>query len=135
MIRGHHQQVQHIGTHETLTSIRQIHWIVRGQEVVKGVIKKCVVCLMIEGKLYPSPTLPYLPEERTSEGPPFYNTGVNFTDPLYVKSTQAEVIILKKNYVSFHMCLNTSSAFRTNIRFLSYHVIASLQEVCEYPTP
>ena len=51
---------------------------------VKGVIRKRVICLKMEGRPYPTPTTPDLPEERVSDGLPFVNTGVDFAEPLYV---------------------------------------------------
>ena len=49
-----------------------------------------MVCLRNKGKLYLTPILPDLPEERVSKGPPFYNIGADFAGPLYVKDTHTE---------------------------------------------
>ena len=76
VIRDHHQLVHHNGICKTLKSIRQIHWTTD--------CKRCdqKMCgLSIEGRVYPTPPLSDLPEERVSEGPLFYNTGV--TETLY----------------------------------------------------
>ena len=42
LILEHHKLVHHNGIRETL---RQSYWIIHGREVVKQVIKKCVLCL------------------------------------------------------------------------------------------
>ena len=59
----------------------------------------------MEGRPYPTPTTPDLPEERVSDGPPFVNTGVDFAGPLYVQNgTQGEQI---KAYVCLFKCAAT----------------------------
>ena len=86
IIRDYHNQVHHDRIRDTLNSIRGKYWIIKGREAVKGVIRKCVICLKMEGKPYPTPTTPDLPEERVSDGLPFVNTGVDFAGPLYVQN-------------------------------------------------
>ena len=99
LIRDHHHRVHHNGIRDTLNSIRGRYWIIKGREAVKRVIRKCVICLKMEGRPYPTPTTPDLPEERVSDGPPFVNTGVDFAGPLYVQNgTQGEQI---KAYCAF----------------------------------
>ena len=64
-----------------------------------------MICLKMEGRPYPTPTTPDLPEERVSDGPPFVNTGVDFAGPLYVQNgTQDEQI---KAYVCLFTCAAT----------------------------
>ena len=65
-----------------------------------------MVCLRNEGKPYPTPILPDLPEERVSEGPPFCNTGVDFAGPLYVKDAHTEGENIKA-YVCLFTCAST----------------------------
>ena len=75
------------------------NWILCGREVVKKVLRKCVICKRYEGKAVSSPPLPQLPEERVGEYPPFANTGVDFTGLLYIKSDKEG-----KAYVSLFTC-------------------------------
>ena len=83
LIRDHHHRVHHNGIRDKLNSIQGRYWIIKGREAVKRVIRKCVICLKMEGRPYPTPTMPDLPEERVSDGPPFVNAGVDFAGPLY----------------------------------------------------
>ena len=85
-IREKHFKVLHNGIRDTLSAVRETHWILRGREAVKRVLRKCVICKRYEGKSVSSPPLPQLPEERVGEYPPFANTGVDFAGPLYIKS-------------------------------------------------
>ena len=77
LIQNRHQLVHHNGIRKTLAAVRETHWILRGREAVKRVLRNCVVCRKFEEKPYPAPLPPDLPEERVSEGPPFANTGID----------------------------------------------------------
>ena len=61
IIKDYHNQVHHNGIRDMLSSVRGKYWIIKGREAVKGVIRKCVICLKMEGKPYPIPTTPDLP--------------------------------------------------------------------------
>ena len=107
IIRCHHNRSHHSGIRDTLNSVRGMYWIIRGREAVKKVIRKCIVCLRAEGKPYPTPHMPDLPEERVNDGPPFINTGVDFAGPLYVwKERQVG------KQVKAYICLFTCAATR-----------------------
>ena len=68
-----------------------------------------MICLKMEGRPYPTPTMPNLPEGRVSDGPPFVNTGVDFAGPLYVQNgTQDEQI---KAYVCLFTCTATRAVY------------------------
>ena len=98
-IHEKHFKVLHNGIQDTLNAVRETHWILRGREVVKKVLRKCVICKRYEGKAVSSPPLPQLPEERVGEYPPFANTGVDFAGPLYIKSDKEG-----KAYVCLFTC-------------------------------
>lgn len=85
VIRDTHERVKHGGIRNTLATIRERFWIVRGREAVKKSLRHCVVCQKVEGLPYRPPSLPDLPSYRVSEDPPFSNTGLDFAGPLYVK--------------------------------------------------
>ena len=97
LIRQGHDRVFHNGIRETLNIIRETHWIVQGREAVKRVLRRCVIC---QGKAYPTPQIPQLPEDRVGDHPPFAVTGVDFAGPLYVKVLQDQ----HKVYVCLFTC-------------------------------
>ena len=53
-----HVDVMHNGVRETLTQVRSKFWIVRGREVVKKIISRCLTCKRLEGKSYGVPPAP-----------------------------------------------------------------------------
>ena len=44
LIKERYKIVHHDGIRETLSAVREIHWIPQGRAAVKGVICSCVVC-------------------------------------------------------------------------------------------
>ena len=68
-----HQRIKHSGIRDTLTTIRERFWLIRGRQAVKKVIRKCVVCRKAEGLPYGVTPPPDLPASRVSEEPPFTN--------------------------------------------------------------
>ena len=105
VIKKVHASVKHCGLRDTLTTIRERFWILKGREAVKRVIKKCVICLRINGMPYKSQATPDLPSERVSEDPPFTHVGLDFAGPLNVINEQANGS--SKVYVCLFTCAST----------------------------
>ena len=78
-----HQNIKHSGVLDTLTYLREKYWILKGQQVVRKMIKSCVVCCKLEGPSHPLIPAPDLPSERVSDDPPFTHTGLDFAGPLF----------------------------------------------------
>ena len=87
-MRRAHERVLHDGVKETLTEVRAKFWIVKGRSFVRQIIHRCVCCRRFEGKPYGAPPPPPLPTFRVKEQPPFTYTGVDFAEPLYVRSKE-----------------------------------------------
>ena len=82
-----HNEIKHSGVRDTLTTIRERFWILRGREVVKKLIRRCVVCRKYGGKPFkPQPT-PDLPDFRVSSDLPFTHIELDFAGPFFIKST------------------------------------------------
>ncbi|CAB4008333.1 Hypothetical predicted protein [Paramuricea clavata] len=87
-----HEGVKHSGIRDTLSTIRERFWILRGREAIKKVIRKCVLCRKLQGQPFQPEISPDLPAERVSEDPrPFHHTGMDFAGPLFVRrSTESQ---------------------------------------------
>lgn len=105
IIKKGHESVKHCGLRDTLTTIRERFWILRGREAVKQVIKKCVICLRINGRPYKSQATLDLPSERVSEDPPFTHVGLDFAGPLNIVNEHANAS--SKVYVCLFTCAST----------------------------
>ena len=55
LIRERHDHVHHNGDRETLNAIQETHWVLKGREAAKRVIRKCTICRRYDGKLFTAP--------------------------------------------------------------------------------
>lgn len=109
IIKNIHSQVMHSGIRNTLTVLRENYWIPRGREVVKRLIRHCIVCAKYAGKTFPMQTPPNLPSGRVDEGPPWSNTGVDYAGPLYVHRILSKC---EKTSEKVYVCLFTCASTR-----------------------
>ncbi|CAL1264768.1 unnamed protein product [Larinioides sclopetarius] len=99
IIRREHGKVMHGGIASTLTKIRSNYWIPKGRQLVKRVIKSCIICRKYLAKPADQLTAP-LPSDRTHQTPVFSVCGLDFAGPLYVKNCGE----LKKSYIVLFTC-------------------------------
>ena len=78
----YHKRSKHSGVNDTLTLLRENYWILKGKQIVKQIISKCVMCLKCD---YHVTTTPDLLVEQVSDDLPFTHVGIDFTGPLYIK--------------------------------------------------
>jgi len=71
-----------------------------GRELVKKMIRHCMLYHQYEGKPYNASDLLI---DRVSTDPPFNNTGVDFEGPLYLKDSQSSATTCKV-YVCLFTC-------------------------------
>ena len=103
LIQFIHSCIFHNGIRETLNAVRENYWIIRGREIVKQVIRRCIVCKKYQGPILSTSRLAELPPDRVANVPPFTNTGVDFAGPLYVKNSDNGT----KTYVCLFTCATT----------------------------
>jgi len=118
LIKHSHESAKHSGIRDTLTTLRERYWVLRGQEAVKGFIRNCVICLKHEGSPYGPLPPDDLPSNQVSEDPPFTHIELNFAGPLYVETKNSKEECKESQKVCFplHVCLHPSCTFRTNTR-------------------
>ena len=103
LITRAHQQVKHGGVNVTLTTLREQYWILKGRQVVKGILRKCVICKKLEGRPY---DLPPTPACRVSDDPPFAHTDLDFAGPLYIQESTDKASNFKV-YICLFTCAST----------------------------
>ena len=96
-----HKGVLHNGTKETLQELRSRFWIVQGRQLVKKIIRRCVLCKRIQGASYGTPKQGPLPEFSVKEEDAFSSIGIDFAGPLFVREPSGES---KKAYVALFTC-------------------------------
>ena len=99
-----HERLLHSGLSSTITYLRQKCWIPAIRRCVQSVLRKCVVCMKVNGKSYPAPDTPPLPRIRVEDSHPFTVTGVDFTGALYVREKNGQEA---KAYICLFTCATT----------------------------
>ena len=107
IVKEAHYYVFHSGVRATLTAVRERYWIPRGREVVKRVIRPCIVCVKHAGKPFVRPPEPCLPSERVEDAPPFVNTGVDLAGPFFVLNKTSTSQTTEKAYICLFTCAAT----------------------------
>ncbi|GFQ65433.1 integrase catalytic domain-containing protein, partial [Trichonephila clavata] len=97
-----HERIGHCGVSATLTQLRKNYWIPKGRQLVKTIIRICLICKNYNAK--PADQLSgQLPRDRITQSPPFQIVGIDFTGAILVKDNQET----HKSYVSLFTCAVT----------------------------
>ncbi|GFY33214.1 integrase catalytic domain-containing protein [Trichonephila clavipes] len=97
-----HERIGHCGVSATLTQLRKKYWIPKGRQLVKTMIRICLVCKKYSAK--PADQLSgQLPRDRITQSPHFQIVGIDFTGAILVKDNQGT----RKSYVSLFTCAVT----------------------------
>ena len=75
-------------------------WVVKCNTVVRSLVGKCVKCCLLRGRLGEQ-KMADLPTDRTLDGPPFTNCGVDMFGPFLIKEGRKEL----KRYRTLFTCL------------------------------
>ena len=102
-----HLRTKHSGTSDTLSTLREKYWILKGRQAVKRILKSCKIWAKVEGLPYPSVVTPDLPSIRVSEDPPFTHTGIDYAGPLYTHSKNSDATKVDKAYICVFTCAST----------------------------
>ena len=100
LVMSTHYWVMHGRTNVTLTAVYEKYWILKGRQVVKSIIRSCIICKKLEGPAYSAQPSPDLPDFWVSDDPPFAHTGINFAGPLYIRIGRSAV-----NTSKVYVCL------------------------------
>ena len=76
--------------------------------MVKGILRKCIVCKKLEGPLYCSSRPPDLRDCQVSEDPPFAHTGLDFAGPLHYFESRSNRDS-SKSYICLFTCVSTQA--------------------------
>ena len=100
IVEACHRKGNHGGVKETLIELRSEYWVPKGRQLVKKTLHQCVICKKLEGLPYKAPMGAELPETRVIDVPAFMHVGVDFTGPLFTKTTRGTA----KTYICLFTC-------------------------------
>ena len=103
-----HEKTLHRGIQLTLSTLRNNYWILKGRQVVKAQIHKCMKCL----KYRASPAyqlMGNLPETRLIPSRPFEKSGVDGAGPDWIRRSPGRGAKCYKGYIILFICLSTKA--------------------------
>ncbi|UYV72999.1 hypothetical protein LAZ67_10001432 [Cordylochernes scorpioides] len=104
VIRHYHERLLHAGVQLTLSAIREKYWIPSGRCLVKQILFKCIKCARIRTKAVQQ-LMGNLPTSRTNWTRPFTKTGIDFTGPVIVKTSNLRNARCDKAYIALFICM------------------------------
>lgn len=108
LIQQAHELTFHGGARLTLSLLRHNYWIIKGTRATKKQLRNCVTCKKQEPRKLHQ-IMGDLPDVRSNPAPPFYNTGVDFTGSIRVKSNKGRGIKTSKGYIALFICMVTKA--------------------------
>ncbi|XP_028966704.1 uncharacterized protein LOC114828094 [Galendromus occidentalis] len=94
-----HRVNAHFGVSTVLSQLRRRFWITRGRQVIKSILRRCVICR--ERQAAPATQIEApLPECRADFLAPFASTGLDFCGPFHVRHRLGS----QKAYVAVFTC-------------------------------
>lgn len=119
-----HQRVLHDGVRETLAELRSQYWVVRGRQIVKKLLHKCVTCRRYEGAPCKEISPPPLPDHRVTTSRPFQTTGVDFAGPMYVRTADASGTA--KTWMILYTCSTTRAVHLDLVQGMSTEEVSGV---------
>lgn len=91
---------------QTMTYIRSKYWIVGLRSAVKDVARKCAVCMKHEATTKRQ-LMGQLPASRVIQRRAFYNSGVDYAGPIYMRTSKGRGHTSTKGYICLFVCMCT----------------------------
>lgn len=108
ILKNEHNQLLHAGAQATLASVREQFWPIGGRNACRKLINSCIVCFKAKPEVR-YPVMGRLPKERIISAPPFYNTGVDYAGPFWLKNKDGRGSKLTKAYICLFICMSTKA--------------------------
>ena len=108
IVRDSHARCLHGGTTLTLTTVRLSFWILKGRQLVKRIIRKCIPCIRYRAtESYQK--MGNLPLEGVRPSRPFCEAGVDYAGPYAVSVAPGRGRATYKAYICIFVCLSTKA--------------------------
>lgn len=118
LVRHEHRRLLHAGPQLLLSSIRECWWPLRSRNIVRKIVRDCILCTRIKGKTL-TPIMGNLPAERLDACFPFTRTGVDYAGPMFILNRKGRGAQLTKAYVCLFICFITRSVHLELVTSLS----------------
>ncbi|XP_039310755.1 uncharacterized protein LOC105197317 [Solenopsis invicta] len=108
VVADEHDRVLHGGTQLTLASLRRRYWVLRGRQLVKHYIHRCLPCLRWRAA-NPQPRMGSLPRARVVPSRPFTHTGLDYAGPILLRTTKGRGHRAYKAFVAVFVCFSSQA--------------------------
>ncbi|XP_030747104.1 uncharacterized protein LOC115875730 [Sitophilus oryzae] len=101
-----HCRLLHAGPQLLLGSIRETFWPIRGRNLARATVRKCLRCFRFNPELVKS-IMGNLPRDRVTPSSPFHVTGIDYAGPFLIKRGRGCKV--EKCYVGLFVCFSTKA--------------------------
>lgn len=101
-----HKRLLHAGPQLLLATIRDSWWPLRGRDLARQTVHKCITCTRQTGQTL-SVKMGDLPVERLESGYPFFRSGVDYAGPMFILNRKGRGAKLEKCYLCLFICFIT----------------------------
>lgn len=108
LIMREHLRNLHVGPQALLGIIRLRYWPLGGLNLVKCILRKCLLCVRLKPKIYKY-IQGNLPRDRITPSRPFTNCGVDFGGPFEIKVSKSRGHKRIKAYLCVFVCFATKA--------------------------
>ncbi|KAB0802699.1 hypothetical protein PPYR_04885 [Photinus pyralis] len=100
LIKQEHARLLHAGAQAVLATIRTRYWILGGRDVVRRVLRKCIICFRTKPLNY-SPLMGDLPAMRSNAVRPFYTSSVDYGGPFLINDSK----LRNRKFIKCYLCV------------------------------
>ncbi|XP_008214147.2 uncharacterized protein LOC103317564 [Nasonia vitripennis] len=108
IIQHYHTAHFHTGIQNTLYAIRENYWPIDGRNQIRKNIRKCTICFRANPQLCQY-KMGDLPQVRVTQSRPFYNVGVDYCGPFFIKEKRYRNQKFIKIYVAIFVCMTVKA--------------------------
>ncbi|XP_072392388.1 uncharacterized protein [Diabrotica undecimpunctata] len=108
LVRNEHLTLNHCGPQLLLASIREKFWPINGRQVVRKIVRDCIIWCRVTPKLE-TYLMGNLPSSRLVPFRPFYNCGLDYAGPFLLKDRHTGNYKTIKGYIALFICLATKA--------------------------
>ncbi|XP_008180656.1 uncharacterized protein LOC103308665 [Acyrthosiphon pisum] len=108
LIDDFHTQNKHPGATTLQTIISQQYWIIGSRQVIRSRLRLCIACY----KTRPRNSQPFMgdiPKCRLQQVKPFMITGVDYADPIMLRSSTTRRNVPRQAYICLFVCMTTKA--------------------------
>lgn len=103
ILRQLHLNLLHGEVQLTFYMVRTQYWIIGARNLIKGIIRKCVVCVRNQARVE-NQIMGELPTPRISPSRPFSHTGIDYAGPFLVRSSSGRGVKTHKAWIAVFIC-------------------------------